>query len=230
MIILAMDGLEIKYVESFECEHLKQEVFGKTDISDFKEPRTIVLWASFLTGKNMEERVLSSKDLWSFRVNVKETFFSKFKRYKAIDVPAFTYELNIHQREREMLKKYFEKSIDVNKYDKVALENHRKIKKQFLESLNENYEILMCYFAIADVIGHLSFGLKSKMRLVYKELDEIAKIAREADKKVLIISDHGMKPIGRFGDHSNYGFWSLSIKKPLQKPKLTAFRRIIENL
>ena len=41
----------------------------------------------------------------------------------------------------------------------------------------------------------------------------------EDDVFFLIISDHGMKPLGRFGDHSAYGFWSSNIKLGLKTLK-----------
>ena len=88
----------------------------------------------------------------------------------------------------------------------------------------------MGYFALADVIGHLSFGIKSKMRIIYHELDEIAKKVEKKAEKLLIISDHGMKPVGRFGDHSNYGFWSFSEKVDWNMPKITEFKNLIISL
>jgi len=41
----------------------------------------------------------------------------------------------------------------------------------------------------------------------------------------MIISDHGMKAVGNYGNHSNYGFWSF--KKNLGKPKIKEFAGII---
>lgn len=230
MIILALDGLEIEYVRLFKCKHLLQSSFGKTDISEFKDPRTVVLWASFLVGKNIEKRVLASKNIWDFKLSINETFFHKFKNYKLIDVPTLNYNDKIHRIEREMLKKFFNKQITIKKYDEIILKNHMKTKNEFFNHLNRDYEILMCYFATSDLIGHLSFGIKTKMRLIYQELDSIARTAQKYDDIVLIISDHGMKSIGRFGDHSNYGFWSLSIKKSLHNPKLTNFYKLIDDL
>ena len=67
------------------------------------------------------------------------------------------------------------------------------------------------------------------MKVIYKELDEIAGKVREKAERVLIISDHGMKAIGRFGDHSEYGFWSTNFEVNLDKPKITEFRKLIES-
>lgn len=68
------------------------------------------------------------------------------------------------------------------------------------------------------------------MKLIYEELDEIAKETKKFCKNLLIISDHGMKAVGRFGDHSNYGFWSFSEEIGNKRLKLTKFRGIIEKL
>ena len=81
---------------------------------------------------------------------------------------------------------------------------------------------------MADVIGHLNFGNNVVMRMIYKELDEIAAHAREKSDMVLILSDHGMKPIGQFGDHSEYGFWSTNFKD-LGNPRITDFASILKN-
>ncbi len=225
MIILALDGLEYEYVKEFNCRHLMQTSYGKTDISMFSEPRTVVIWSSFLTGRNTEKEAL--KDLWNFRVRSEETFFSFFEKWHAIDVPGFTYLRERHAKERELLKAFFEGSASVEEYDAVALENHEFVKERFLEAVEGDYDMVMGYFALADVIGHLSFGIKPKMRAVYGELDEIAKLAGKKASKMLIISDHGMRAIGRFGDHSNYGFWSFSERVEWKTPKITEFKNLI---
>jgi len=68
------------------------------------------------------------------------------------------------------------------------------------------------------------------MRMLYKEMDDIAKKCAEKNCPLLILSDHGMKAIGKFGDHSDYGFWSLNLNKNLKTPKITDFYRIIKSL
>ncbi len=229
-MILGLDGLEYEYVKEFNCKNLMQTSFGKTDISEFSEPRTVVLWSSFLAGKNLEKRVLAlGKEFWKFKLKPEETFFSKFKKWKAIDVPGFTYKYEKHQKEKELLKGFFDGNVSIKEYDKVAFENHKENKEEFFRELDRGYEIIMGYFALADVIGHLSFGIKTKMKLIYQELDEIAEKTKKVCEKLLIISDHGMKAVGRFGDHSNYGFWSLNLSIKKEKLKLTGIRKMIEN-
>ncbi len=227
MIILALDGLEYKYVKEFKCKNLMQKYCGKTDISEFSEPRTVVIWSSFLAGKNLEKEILKTKNFWEFKLNPKETFFSKFKKWKAIDVPGLTYKSEKHKKERELLKKFFNGEITIREYDKAAFKHHKENKAEFFNAIKENYQVTMGYFALADTIGHLSFGVKPKMKIVYKELDKIAEKIGE-NNKLLIISDHGMKAVGRYGDHSNYGFWSTNFFADLDRPKITQFRKIIE--
>ncbi len=228
IVILGYDGLEYNYVVEFKCKELMQERFGKTDISMFTEPRTVVIWSSFLTGRNTEKDAL--KDLWNFRVKPEETFFAKFKKWHAIDVPGFTHISEMHAKEREMMKKVFEGETSVEEYDKLIFENHRKVKEMFFEALEKDYDILMGYFSLADSIGHVSFGLKIKMKLIYRELEKIARKTKDVAEKVFIISDHGMQAVGRFGDHSNYGFWSFSKNVDLGTPKVTELKKFIESL
>jgi len=241
IVILGYDGLEYNYVREFECKNLMQTSFGKTNISEFSEPRTVVLWSSFLAGRNTEREVLKNcgrfgesrewaKDLWNFRLNPEETLFSRFKKWKAIDVPGFNLYSERHAAERKALKDFFDGKITVEEYDEIAMENHRHNKEEFFDALDNDYEIIMGYFGLADVIGHLSFGIKSKMKLIYKELDEIARRVRQKiSGMVLIVSDHGMRAVGRFGDHSDYGFWSLNRCITLNTPRITEFRRLIES-
>jgi len=228
MIILGLDGLEYNYVLEFNCKNLMQESFGKTDISIFSMPKTVVIWSSFLAGKNLEAEILK-QDLWSFQLKPEDTFFSRFKKWVAIDVPGFTFSKENHEPERAVLKGFFDKKNTIDDYDKIAIENHRRNKEAFLRALDEDHEIVMGYFAIADTIGHLSFGVKSKMRIIYGELEDLVSKAKKKGATVLVVSDHGMSAVGRFGDHSNYWFWSINRKVELGTPKITTFRQLIEN-
>ncbi len=229
LVILGLDGLEYEYVLEFNCKNLMQEHYGKTDISMFKEPRTVVIWSSFLAGRNLENEILKHEDLWSFRLKPEQTFFSKYKKWEAIDVPGFTHKYEEHKQERELLKGFFDGTVTVQEYDEAAFRHHRQNKQEFNEALQQDLEILMGYFPLADTIGHLSFGVKTKMKIIYRELDSIAGKVRLAGHRLLIISDHGMKPVGRFGDHTNYGYYSTNFKIDLGKPGITQFRKIIED-
>jgi GTP-binding protein EngB required for normal cell division len=237
--VLAIDALEYNKVEEFNCENLKQDCYGKTDISEFSQPRTMVLWSSFMTGLNKENEVLKdgNKEMWNKKWDIDKTFFFNFKNPIIIDLPGFSYNLKVHENSRKLLKAFFEtedkdkKEETRKKYNKDALDHHKKIKEQFFKALNQDHDFILGYFSVIDIIGHLNFGNNLMMKMLYKEMDEIAtKVKKIPNVKLLILSDHGMKAIGMFGDHSNYGFWSLNQDKNLKKPKITDFAEIIKKL
>ncbi|MFH1402912.1 MAG: hypothetical protein ABIH11_01420 [Candidatus Altiarchaeota archaeon] len=227
-VILGIDGLEHDYVTKFGLKNLMQESYGMTDISEFEEPRTIVIWSSFLSGRNREKEILDlgKERMWGFKLGEDDTFFNG-KKYVAFDVPGFNSDLDQHKRERQGMKDYFSKKITVEEFDEIVYAHYRKIKQQYLDALDGDYDIVMGYFGAGDVIGHLSFGIESKMRIIYEEFNDLAKTTAGKAEKMLVISDHGMQAVGRFGDHSTHGFWSLNHKAGLDHPKITDFHGII---
>jgi hypothetical protein len=106
IVVFAIDALEHNLVEEFKCRNLKQSLFGKTDISEFSQPRTMVLWSSFITGKNKEKEVLAdgNREMWEKKWPLKETFFSRFRSPVVIDLPGFSYDVNVHGESRKLLK------------------------------------------------------------------------------------------------------------------------------
>ena len=229
MIILAFDALDLGMVEKFNCKNLMQLEYGRTDISEFKLARTVVLWASFLTGKNMEAEI-PLKTQWEFKLKPEETFFPYFKTYIAIDVPAFSLKDKNHAEERRLLKAYFDDEATIEEYDEAVWKNHVENKKEFFSSIGK-FNLVMGYFDLADAIGHLSFGIPEKMEEVYMELEDLTREVKvSTDDLVLIISDHGMKPVGRYGDHSKNGFYSANERLGLSLPKITDFHDLIKRM
>lgn len=226
MIILALDALDLDLIQKFECKNLMQIECGQTDISNFNLERTVVLWASFLTGRNMESKI-PIRSQWEFKLDPKETFLIFFNRYRAIDVPAFSFKQS-HAEERKFLKKYFNDKGSIGEYDAVVWKNHEENKKEFFNSLGK-FDLVMGYFNLADAIGHLSFGVSRKMTDVYCELEELAKEVKGSDDFILVISDHGMKAVGRFGDHTKNGFYSANRKLALNLPKITDFYNLMRH-
>jgi len=226
MIILALDALDLNMVTKYKCKNLMQNEYGQTSLAEFELERTVVLWASFLTGKNMEPEI-PVKTQWEFKLRPEQTFLPLFKTHLAIDVPAFSLKEKNHAEERRLLKKYFDEEANVEEYDPVVWENHEENKKDFFGSLGQ-YDVVMGYFDLADAIGHLSFGLPEKMEKVYIELEQMAQeVKTRSDDLILVISDHGMKPVGRYGDHSRNGFYSANRTLGLNLPKITDFYNII---
>lgn len=238
IVVYAIDALEHTKVEEYGSNNLKQMQYGKTDISEFSQPRTMVLWSSFMSGQNKEKDVLSdgNEEMWNTRIPTEETFFSKFDNPVVLDLPGYSYDLDVHERSRVLLKKYFntkdetEKEEAKKEYNKDAFDHHRTVKDQFLKALDEEHDFVLGYFSVADVIGHLNFGNNIMMKMIYKDLDELAEVVKDKADKLLILSDHGMKAIGRFGDHSEYGFWSTSWDGGLTNPKITDFYDVLTAL
>lgn len=242
IVVLAIDALEYEMVEEFNCSILKQDYYGKTNIAEFSQARTMVLWSSFMTGKNKEKDVLTDgdKEMWNKRWDINETFFSHFKNPVVIDLPGYSYDLEAHEKSRELLKRFFNAKDDNEKnnikkqYNSDAFDHHKKVKKDFIDAIHsaakedkESHDFILGYFSAIDVIGHLNFGNKTLMKMLYKDVEEVAKeIKRIEDVKLIILSDHGMKAIGMFGDHSEYGFWSTNFEQ-LDNPKITDFYKII---
>lgn len=227
MIILALDALDHQQVEKHRCKNLMQAEHGQTDISDFTLPRTVVLWASFLTSRNMEAQI-PIEGQWEFTLQPDETFLRFVENHHTVDVPALSLKQRSHAEERDLLKKYFQHETTIKTYDSVVFRNHEENKKDFFKSLGK-FDLLMGYFDLADAVGHLSFGVPERTSEVYTELEGIAEEVRSStDDTVLIISDHGMKALGRYGDHSENGFYSLNRPLKLRTPKITQFYGLIE--
>jgi len=229
MIILALDALDLGMVKRYKCKKLMQLECGQTDISEFQLARTVVLWASFLTGKNMETRI-PVKTQWEYKLKSDETFFHFFETYRAIDVPALFLKDGNHAKERRLLKAYFDEESTVEDYDVVVWGHHDENKKDFFDSL-DGFDVVMGYFDLADAIGHLSYGIPDKMEEAYQELESMVReVESSSDEAILVISDHGMKAVGRFGDHTKNGFYSVNRRLRLGVPRITDFHSILEGV
>ena len=234
IVVFAIDALEYALVEEFNCNNLKQRFYGKNNINEFSEPRTMVLWSSFMTGRNMEKEIVSKgdKEMWKTMLDLKDTFFKYFKNPKIIDLPGFNYHKEQHEQERSLLKDYFDSKTEEEKknlktaYNNLAFEHHRRVKKEFCEAIGGDYDFVLGYFSAADVIGHLNFGSRAMMKMIYRDLDEIA---GTIDETCIVLSDHGMERVGIFGDHSNYGFWSTDFED-LGNPRITDFAGMIKEI
>lgn len=77
--------------------------------------------------------------------------------------------------------------------------------------------------------GHLYRGNLAKMFKCYAKMDKFVDgiKRKDGDLFLLIVSDHGMKPLGRFGDHSSHSFWSTSIILKQKLTKITDFYYLI---
>jgi len=235
-IVFAIDALEYEKVVEFNCKNLMQNYYGKTNISEFSDARTMVLWSSFMSGKNKESEVLTDGKMenWNLKWDLSETFFQQFKSPVVLDLPGFSYNLDAHEQSRKLLKEYFTTEDEAKKpdilkeYNNDAFEHNKNVKAEFYKALDEEHDFILGYFSVIDVIGHLNFGKKVIMKILYKDMDDIYLDIKKKypDSKILVLSDHGMKGVGMFGDHSSYGFWSTNWKD-LGTPKITDMAKYI---
>ncbi len=261
IIILAMDGLEYELVVSWKLRNLMQTKFGEH--LSYKSPRfnkvhTPSLWASFITGKSLEEHGIDEWWSWnSFfdwirkkppliwiknkrkileKLGVKpkpalknkadrpETIFDVIKPSIGIDVPTWS----LDTEARDWIGKAL--SISVEEFIKRAWFHHEEKKAKLMEALDQNYRLIMCWFDLPDLIGHIWRRLE--MLKCYLEMDHLVsevKSRLNREDLLLIVSDHGMKQmIDGTGDHTDYGFWSINMEIPWFNPKsITDFYSLI---
>jgi len=61
--ILALDALEYDLVEEFDLKNIKQQEYGKIDVTIFKHLATPIIWASFITGLPPEKHGLDRETI-----------------------------------------------------------------------------------------------------------------------------------------------------------------------
>lgn len=57
VFICGLDGLEYNFVREWKLKALQQEIYGKIDVSDFREINTPDIWYAFLTGTRHKQRI-----------------------------------------------------------------------------------------------------------------------------------------------------------------------------
>jgi len=128
----------------------------------------------------------------------------------------------------------------VDAYADVVGQIHVDRIRDVAEVIDKYWQLLMCWFDIADLYGHLYIGRNDKfLEATYRVLDGLAEDYQKivGNSIFLIISDHGMQPVVHkdiddsflFGEHTRTAFWSLN-RKTDWKPKtiIDFFPKILE--
>jgi len=142
------------------------------------------------------------------------TFFSQATKSRAINVPTLSEGWSIKWE----APIFNSANIYWRKFGEVKVETLKAIS-------NGNWDLLMAYTRLLDVIGHLSLGQFTKVVKAYNAcnafVDEVKKLLSR-DTVCLIVSDHGMEKLGdtKYGKHSNESFYSLNVVTNW-KPKTT---------
>lgn len=218
------------------------------------EPWTPYVWSAFLTGKLPTETGLSREALvkWNNpvlqflrifsmkigldRIRKKRKIFEKigFKRthfsledYKhptifnyaqkpcIINVPTISKTWGVELEGK-----------DFNEMLKTSWHRFYEVRNETLKAVKEgNWDLLMAYTRLLDVIGELRFGNFKELFKAYsicnRFVDEIKKHLDD-NTICLIVSDHGMERFGNtpYGKHSDHAFYSLN-NTTNWKPKTT---------
>ena len=121
--------------------------------------------------------------------------------------------------------------------EKIIIQTYHQqfdnLSKQLLDKLQQPWQILVYYTRLLDVVGELAYGNKLELMKAYFKANWLTYKVKQklpADTILLVISDHGMQPFkGKYGKHTNYGFWSLNIKTDWKPKTITDFHpKIIE--
>jgi predicted AlkP superfamily pyrophosphatase or phosphodiesterase len=262
---MAIDGLDHDLVKLWNLKELKQETYGKIRLSkryfhpEEGVPWTPYIWSSFISGSPQDVRIIFTygnivdwlrkrppfkwirgkrKLFWKagFTPKVKQTghmkgrtLFDLVKPSIAIDVPTYNEPLE-HWKVHELIW-----TQGIKAYEKKILGIYRQKREKTLLNLAKEWKLMMTYFKIADLMGHIYISKNPrKLRKCYKMLNSlVAEIKSKLPKNVifLIVSDHGIEPsIDKVsGTHSHYSFWSLNIKTSWKPKDITDFYpKIIE--
>jgi predicted AlkP superfamily pyrophosphatase or phosphodiesterase len=149
-----------------------------------------------------KRRIVSKQDLRH------KTIFELITPSIAVNVPAYNDKTEYHER----LSKALAKSLSA--YEEEIFKVHKEKVLDLLYFINKDWKLLMAYFDVADLIGHIYFVKDiSRLRTVYVQLDHFAKkLKHKANTRFIIVSDHGMQEHGIFGNHSNYAFYSFNFE------------------
>jgi len=226
LLIIALDGLEHDLVVKFGLKGLMQAEYGRVDLSLIKRhtryPSTLDVWSTFLAGR-FRHRIASPA----------ETFLRWFTRYAVIGLPGFMRGLTPqHRRLVDMLVDVLARRLPYARFaTAVKLHTLRRMHTT-LDAFRRNPEVVVAYFPIADLIGHLFVHRLPVMRRVYGFIDRVVAKLRRGCTPTLIVSDHGMAPWSgvKRGEHSWHGYYSINRRLGLDNPKIEDFPRIIRRV
>lgn len=121
-------------------------------------------------------------------------------------------------------RKLFKTAIEGDKepFRKYVLDQYKKEKKELFDILEKKEnDLIFWYTPVIDSLGHIYISNLIKLMNYYLEINELAGCIRSkfSDSNIYIISDHGMEAVkGRYGMHSDYGFFSSNTGETIEKP------------
>ena len=168
-----------------------------------------ILWKIGIKPRIVDRKMWETKNI-----------FDNIKPSKPLFIPSINEPSLIHGEYNKAIKKGMEECI------KKIREIHRCRMKTFMDELakDDDWKLFTVWFDLTDMLSHIYISkCPDELRHTYTILDMLAYNARKrvSDNVVLItMLDHGMMPIkDGAGEHSYYGFWSLSIDIPWFKSR-----------
>lgn len=250
VLILALDGLDYRYVERWRLRNLLQRTHGTYSVGEFRQAKNLSLsvWASFITGKihrfgnwwdkptliKIADKIpISDRWKWRFakllgariidkRFLKAPSMFDQIEGAVAVNVPVYNEQTRYHVRKLDALHFH-----GVEAYKQAVKENHVDREIETFKAIRKGgWRLLMSWFDIADSLGHVTPLDSQEMKWVYEYLDGMVEtMKRQAGGQVLclVVSDHGMEWRDGFGEHTRTAFWSLSHETDWKPRRVTDF-------
>lgn len=166
-----------------------------------------------------------------FRHRNLRTLFDVIPSAKALSVPP--YQKWISRETSFLMKEALENEKRIEAFENHVWDIFECKRKEYKKAIREDeWNLFMVHFMFMDLLGHIYAGNLTKMFGIYAQAEQLVEeVKKIVGKKtfLLVVSDHGMKPIGKgmYGDHSDHGFYSSSVKLSLVNPKITDFFPLI---
>ncbi len=166
------------------------------------------------------------------RRDIKPPTFFDNKNYKSIrkNIPVYDKVFAVEERDSArngVIRAISDKSFRKEFEQKLRDEFDDGVKNVYEQIKNPDWDLFMQYFYVLDGIQHVYFKNKLKIMDYYMKFNKFVgdlKKVLPKDTLLFIVSDHGQKN----GLHTHYGFYSSNIKLGLKNPKITDFKKIIE--
>ena len=178
-----------------------------------------------------EHRPFYERTLEEFRSRKIETLFSVIPNSKALSVPP--YQKWTDRQTQLLLRQAIENKEKMSVFEEHIWSIFEKKKEKCIKIIQKgNWNLFMTHFIPTDSLGHIFAGNLTKMFGIYLKAEELVEDVKkiiEDETLLLIVSDHGMKPVGKgtYGEHSDHGFYSSNVKLNLVNPKITDFFDLI---
>lgn len=209
LIILGIDALDIKMVESLDLRALKQIQYGElkvplSSISGY--PRSPTVWATFLTGEISEIEFTRNKEgINMFRGELSKNFIY-LDGVKAINVPYHNHEIDTLTKMVQLRKKL---RWPRTKKKMVQIHNSRT-EEIFNEVINtdENYKVIFAFIQTLDTLQHALHLRPKVVKRAYEHMERCFSHLNDelSEDMMVVVSDHGFEK----GTHSYTGFYSCN--------------------